>query len=109
MEIESPLSAVSKHSNFGGNQRGRGRGRYDKSPNIRRPRIASKTVDKTKVDVSTVIEYGHFIRECSKKKKMRNPEDIVEWTLITIRKDSIQIMMILVFILMTMMMKYLPL
>ena len=44
-----------------------------------------------------------------RKRKMRNPEDIVEWTLITIRKDSIQIMMILVFILMTMMMKYLPL
>ena len=34
--------------NFRGNMRGkgRGRGRFDKSPNVRRPRVASKTVDK---------------------------------------------------------------
>ena len=33
--------------NFRGNMRGkgRGRGRFDKSPNVRRPRVASKTVD----------------------------------------------------------------
>ena len=38
------------NGNFGGNQRGRGRGRgrFDTSPNVRRPRVASKTVNKDK-------------------------------------------------------------
>ena len=57
------------NGNFGGNQRGRGRGRYDKSPNVRRPRIASKTVDKDKGRCFYCNEFGHFIRECSKKKE----------------------------------------
>ena len=57
------------NGNFGGNQRGRGRGGYDKSPNVRRPRIASKTVDKDKGRCFYCNEYGHFIRECSKKKE----------------------------------------
>ena len=37
--------------NFRGNMRGkgRGRGRFDKSPNVRRPRVAGKTVDKDKM------------------------------------------------------------
>ena len=37
-------------SNFRG--KGRGRGGLDKSPNVRRPRVASKTVDKEKNEVS---------------------------------------------------------
>ena len=38
------------NGNFGENQRGRGRrrGRFDTSPNVRRPRVASKTVNKDK-------------------------------------------------------------
>ena len=44
-----------------------------------------------------------------KRLKMKSPGDSVEWTQIMIRMASIQIMMILAFILMTMMMKYLPL
>ena len=57
------------NSNFGGNQRGkgRGRGRFDTSPNVRRPRIASKTVDKDKGRCSYCNEFGHFIKKCSKK------------------------------------------
>ena len=54
------------NSNFGGNQknRGRGRGRFDTSPNVRRPRIASKTIDKDRYFYCN--EFGHFIRECTK-------------------------------------------
>ena len=52
-------------SNFRG--KGRGRGRFDKGPNIRRPRVASKTVDKDKMRCHYCNEFGHFIRECSKK------------------------------------------
>ena len=54
--------------NFGGNIRGKGRrrGRLDKSPNIKRPRVASKTVDKDKMRCHYCNEFGHFIRECSK-------------------------------------------
>ena len=36
------------NDNFGGNQRNRGRGRFDTSPNVRRPRVASKTIDNDK-------------------------------------------------------------
>ena len=52
-------------SNFRG--KGRGRGGFDKNPNVRRPRVASKTVDKDKMRCHYCNEFGHFIRECSKK------------------------------------------
>ena len=52
-------------SNFRG--KGRGRGGFDRSPNVRRPRVASKTVDKDKMRCHYCNEFGHFIRECSKK------------------------------------------
>ena len=57
------------NGNFGGNQRGRGRGRgrFDTSPNVRRPRVASKTVNKDKGRCFYCNEFGHFIKECSKK------------------------------------------
>ena len=57
------------NGNFGGNQKGRGRGRsrFDTSPNVRRLRIASKTVDKDKDRCLYCNEFGHFIKECSKK------------------------------------------
>ena len=60
--------------NFRGNIRGKGRrrGRFDKSPNIRRPRVASKTVDKDKMRCHYCNEFGHFIRECSKKNRGEN-------------------------------------
>ena len=60
--------------NFRGNIRGKGRGRvrFDKSPNIRRPRVASKTVDKDKMRCHYCNEFGHFIRECSKKNRDEN-------------------------------------
>ena len=60
--------------NFRGNMRskGRGRGRFDKSLNVRRPRVASKTVDKDKMRCHYCNEYGHFIRECSKKNRDEN-------------------------------------
>ena len=52
-------------SNFRG--KGRGRGGFGKSPNVRRPRVASKTVDKNKMRCHYCNEFGYFIRECSKK------------------------------------------
>ena len=57
------------NGNFGGNQRGRGSGRsrFDSSPNVRRPRVASKTVNKDKGRCFYCKEFGHFIKECSKK------------------------------------------
>ena len=57
------------NGNFGGNQRNRGRdrGRFDTSPNIRRPRVASKTTDKDEGRCFYCNESGHFIRECPKK------------------------------------------
>ena len=57
--------------NFRGNLRGkdRGRGRFDKSPNVRCPRAASKTVDKDKMRCHYCNEFGHFVRECSKKNR----------------------------------------
>ena len=61
---------ISQNSgNFGGNQRGRGRGRgrFDTSPNVRRPRVASKPVNKDKGRCFYCNEFGHFVKECSKK------------------------------------------
>ena len=57
------------NGNFGGNQRGkgRGRGRFDTSPNVRRPRVASKPVNKDKGRCFYCNEFGHFAKECSKK------------------------------------------
>ena len=57
------------NGNFGGNQRGRGRGRgrFDTSPNVRRPRVASKPVNKDKGRFFYHNELGHFIKVCSKK------------------------------------------
>ena len=55
-----------------GNNRGnytpRGRGRsYDKSPNVNRPRIASRTPNKDSGRCFYCKELGHFIRRCQKK------------------------------------------
>ena len=57
--------------NFRGNLhgKGRGRGRFNKSPNVRCPRVASKTVDKDKMRCHYCNEFGHFVRECSKKNR----------------------------------------
>ena len=55
------------NGNFSGNQRGRGRGRFDTSPNVRRPRVASKPVNKDKGRCFYCNEFGHFAKECSKK------------------------------------------
>ena len=45
---------------------GRGQARFDKSPNVRRPRVASKTIDKDQMRCHYCNEPGHFIRECQK-------------------------------------------
>ena len=57
--------------NFRGNLlgKGRGRGRFDKSQNVRCPRVASKTVDKDKKKCHYCNEFGHFVRDCSKKNR----------------------------------------
>ena len=54
------------NGSFGGNQRNRSRDRgwFYTSPNVRRPRVASKTVDKDKGRCFYCNEFGHFIREC---------------------------------------------
>ena len=57
--------------NFSGTLCGkdRGCGRFDKSPKIRWPRVPSKTVDKDKMRCHYCNEFGHFIRECSKRSR----------------------------------------
>ena len=57
------------NGNFGGNQRnrGRGRGRFDTSPNVRRLRVARKTIDKYKGRCFYCYKFEHFIRECPRK------------------------------------------
>ena len=62
-----------------------------------------------KVDVSTVTSLYTSLGNALKRLKIKSPQVSVEWIQTTIRMASIQIMMILAFILMTMMMKYLPL
>ena len=52
--------------------KGRSRGRFDKSPNVRHPRVVSKTVDKDKMRCHYCNEFGHFIRECSEKNRDEN-------------------------------------
>ena len=61
--------------NFRGSFHGKGRGqsRFDKSLNVRCPRVASKTVDKDKMRCHYCNEFGHFIRERSKRS--RNEEE----------------------------------
>ena len=49
--------------------KGRGCSRFDKSPNVRHPRVASKAVDKDKMRCHYCSEFGHFIRECSKRNR----------------------------------------
>ena len=44
-----------------------GRGRFDTSQNVRRPRVASKITDKDKGRCFYCNEFGHFIRECPRK------------------------------------------
>ena len=61
------------------------------------------------VDVSTVMSLDISLRNVPRKLRMRETEDTVEWTQIIIKRASTQIMMTLVFLLMTMMTKYLQL
>ena len=57
--------------NFSGNIRGkgRGRGRFDKSANIRRPRVASKTVDKD--NVTTAMNLDILLENVQRKIEMK--------------------------------------
>ena len=43
--------------------------RFNKSPNVRCPRVASKSVDKDKMRCHYCNEFGHFIRDCSKRNR----------------------------------------
>ena len=74
--------------NFRGNMRGKGkgRGRFDKSPNVRRPRVASKTVDKDKMRCHYCNEYGHFIENVQRRTGMKTKQDIsMGWVWIIMR------------------------
>ena len=56
LETEAKIMVILVETKRG---RGTGRGRYDISPNSRRPRIASKTVDKDKGRCFYCNEFGH--------------------------------------------------
>ena len=46
------------------NSRGRGRGKFDKSPTVQRPRVASRTPKKDSIRCFYCKEHGHIIRHC---------------------------------------------
>ena len=46
---------------------GKGRGRFDKSPNVPRPRVAKKTPNKDEERCHYCQEIGHWARECRRK------------------------------------------
>ena len=60
-------------SNFRG--KGRGRGGFDKSPNVRRPRVASKTVDKDKMRCHYVMNLDILLENVQRKPEMRKRQD----------------------------------
>ena len=50
---------------------GRGRGRFDKSPNVSRPRVAGRTPNKDNKRCFYCQEIGHFVDRCYKKARDR--------------------------------------
>ena len=60
-------------SNFKG--KGRGRGGFDKSPNVRRPRVASKTIDKDKMRSTIVMNLDILLENVQRKPEMRKRQD----------------------------------
>ena len=50
---------------------GRGRGRFDKSPNVSRPRVAGRTPNKDDKRCFYCQEIGHFVDRCYKKARDR--------------------------------------
>ena len=63
--------------NFRGTLHGKGRGcsRFDKSPNVRHPRVASKTLDKDKMRCHYCNEFGHFVESVQREIKMKKKQD----------------------------------
>ena len=62
---------MNQNRNFRPNGRFGGRGRFDNSPNVRHPRVASRTIDKDKGRCYYCKEIGHFVSKCTKKLKMK--------------------------------------
>ena len=58
---------MNQNQNFRPNGRFEGRGRFDNSPNVRCPRVASRTVDKDKGRCYYCKEIGHSVSKCTKK------------------------------------------
>ena len=58
---------MNQNQNFRPNGRFGGRGRFDNSPNVRCPRVASRTIDKDKGRCYYCKEIGHFVSKCTKK------------------------------------------
>ena len=66
--------------------RGKGRGRFHSSPNVRRPRIAGRTPDKDKMRCHYCQEHGHFIKECRKRKQ--DERKSINYRLLTVAEDE---------------------
>ena len=58
---------MNPNQNFTPNGRFGGRGRFDNSPNVWHPKVASKTIDKDKGRCYYSKEIGHFVSKCTKK------------------------------------------
>ena len=56
---------MNQNQKFRPNGRFGGRGRFDNSPNIRRPKVASRTIDKDKGRCHYCKEFGHFVSKCT--------------------------------------------
>ena len=58
---------TNSNQNFTLNGRFGGRDRFDNSPNVQHPRVASKTIDKDKGRCYYCKKIGHFVSKCTKK------------------------------------------
>ena len=58
---------ANQNQNFRSSGRFGGRGRFDNSPNVQHPRVASKTVGKDKGRCYYCKEIRHFVNKCTKK------------------------------------------
>ena len=76
------------HNNTRFKPHGRGRGGFQRSPNIRNPRIVSKTPDKDKMTYHYCQEIGHFIRDC--RKRLRDEEKSAKCNLLTLPEEQEQ-------------------
>ena len=69
-EVDAVARALRPERNISGY--GRGRGRFDKSPNVSRPRVTSRTVSRDATRCYYCKEPGHISRFCERREDNEN-------------------------------------